>query len=70
MNIEGYNPSEATPKRTREERILNTTTTRQTQRTARDINNDRKEKVHWTNQHLKDHFEKLLLQMILKLVKI
>ena len=62
LNIEGYNPSETTPKRTREERILNTTTTRQAQRTARDINNDRKEKVHWTKSALEGSFREIIIE--------
>ena len=60
LNIEGYNPSETAPKRSREERILNTTTTRRLKKAVEDDHENRK--THWTKSALEGSFREILIE--------
>ena len=60
LNIDGYNPSEATPKRTREEQILNTTTTRRLKKAVGDVHDKRK--THWTKSALEGSFREIIIE--------
>jgi len=60
LNIDGYNPSEAKPKRTREKRILNTTTTRQLKKAVGDVHDKRK--THWTKSALEGSFREIIIE--------